>query len=185
MERLDRSHPRNLSLADVIVSTSARLLQTCQPAVQVRGFVQPTSRPTPPPRVLNEDVSGSSPRRERAVVMLDWSLKAYRHCSHEGAALAERGATRPSTTSTSSITYYSAPKPKGEGPKSSRRSTSSLLAPSASSASRSWSRKALLLRRVDAVFDSVSVATTFKITGQGGGRHLLLVIRGGAEDPDL
>ena len=36
---------------------------------------------------------------------------------------------------------------------------------------------------MDAVFDSVSVATTFSDEAGGGGRHLLLLLRGGAEAP--
>jgi Fe-S cluster assembly protein SufB len=38
---------------------------------------------------------------------------------------------------------------------------------------------------VDAVFDSVSVATTFKEKLAEHGDHLLLVLGGGAEHPEL
>ena len=60
------------------------------------------------------------------------------------------------------IIYYSAPKQPKTTRRASTRSTRSCCAPTKSSASRSPSRSAYQGVAVDAVFDSVSVATTFK-----------------------
>ena len=81
--------------------------------------------------------------------------------------------------------YYAAPKPKKPSSRASTRSIPSCSRPTTSSASRSTSRSGLSGVAVDAVFDSVSVATTFKDELAEAGRHLLLVLRSGEDHPEL
>ena len=67
--------------------------------------------------------------------------------------------------------------------RASTRSIPSCSRPTRSSASRCSERELLAGVAVDAVFDSVSVATTFKAQAGRAGHHLLLVLRGGARAP--
>jgi len=78
-----------------------------------------------------------------------------------------------------SIIYYSAPKAKVQL-NSLDEVDPELLETFAKLGISSTSRKRLSGVAVDAVFDSVSVATTFKDKLLGTGHHLLLVLRGGS-----
>jgi Fe-S cluster assembly protein SufB len=96
--------------------------------------------------------------------MLEWRLKAYRHW-----AKLEKNQAEPKWAMVhypaidyQAISYYSAPRNKGEGPKSLEEVDPELL--------KTYDKLGIPLREqerlagvaVDAVFDSVSVATTFK-----------------------
>ena len=82
------------------------------------------------------------------------------------------------------IYYYAAPKAEDDAPKSLDEVDPEAAArPTRSSASRCTSGRRWPASRVDAVFDSVSVATTFKEKLAETRRHLLLVLRGGARAP--
>jgi Fe-S cluster assembly protein SufB len=78
------------------------------------------------------------------------------------------------------ITYFSQPKPPANAPKSLDEVDPKLL--------ETYEKLGIPLREhaklagvaVDAIFDSVSVGTTFRKTARGKRRHFLLVHRGGA-----
>ena len=113
------------------------------------------------PAGLNEDVIRViSTKKGEPDFMLQWRLRAYRHWTKM---------TEPSWANVhyapidyQSIVYYSAPKGVGKGPKSLDDVDPELL--------RTYDKLGIPLRErellagvaVDAVFDSVSVATTFK-----------------------
>jgi Fe-S cluster assembly protein SufB len=113
------------------------------------------------PPGLNEDVIRIiSAKKSEPEFMLEWRLKAYRHW---------RKMTEPTWQNVSyapidydSIVYYSAPKQTGEGPESLDEIDPEIL--------RTFERLGISLEEqkrltgvaVDAVFDSVSVATTFQ-----------------------
>ena len=99
--------------------------------------------------------------------------------AHDASRTGRTSTTRRSTSRRSS--YYSAPKREGRAEDRWTRSTRSCSRPTTSSASRCTSARASPGVAVDAVFDSVSVATTFKEQAGRGRRDLLLVLRGGAE----
>jgi Fe-S cluster assembly protein SufB len=124
------------------------------------GFVTEVETDSVPPG-LNEDIIGLiSAKKREPEWMLDWRLKAYRHW------LTMREPTwanvHYSPIDYQAITYYSAPKSQESGPKSLDEVEPELL--------RTYERLGIPLKEqellagvaVDAVFDSVSVATTFK-----------------------
>ena len=113
------------------------------------------------PRGLNEDIVRMiSAKKNEPEWMLDWRLKAYRHW------LTMKEPTWANVHYPSidyqDMTYYSAPKTKGAGPKSLQEIDPEVL--------KTYEKLGIPLREqemlagvaVDAVFDSVSVATTFK-----------------------
>jgi Fe-S cluster assembly protein SufB len=124
------------------------------------GFVTEVETDSVPPG-LNEDIIGLiSAKKREPEWMLDWRLKAYRHW------LTMKEPTwanvHYSPIDYQAITYYSAPKSQESGPKSLDEVEPELL--------RTYERLGIPLKEqellagvaVDAVFDSVSVATTFK-----------------------
>ena len=128
------------------------------------GFITDIESDTVPPG-LNEDIIQLiSAKKNEPEFMLEWRLKAYRYW-----AKLEKGLAEPKWAMVhypaidyQSISYYSAPKNKGDAPKSLADVDPELL--------NTYEKLGIPLREqerlagvaVDAVFDSVSVATTFK-----------------------
>ena len=128
------------------------------------GFVTDIESDTIPAG-LNEDVIRLiSAKKNEPEFMLEWRLKAYRHW-----AKLEKSQAEPKWANIhyppidyQAIIYYSAPKKKGDRPKSLEEVDPELL--------KTYEKLGIPLREqellagvaVDAVFDSVSVATTFK-----------------------
>jgi Fe-S cluster assembly protein SufB len=124
------------------------------------GFITDVEQDNLPPG-LNEDiVRFISAKKEEPEWMLEWRLKAYRHWLEQ---------TEPAWANIhyppidyQSIIYYAAPKKAGQGPKSLDEIDPEIL--------KTYEKLGIPLREqeilagvaVDAVFDSVSVATTFK-----------------------
>ena len=113
------------------------------------------------PRGLNEDtIRFISKKKEEPEFLLQWRLKAFRHW------LTMSEPTWPNVhypkIDFQDIIYYAAPKKKTDGPKSLDEVDPKLL--------ETYKKLGIPLREqerlagvaVDAVFDSVSVATTFK-----------------------
>jgi Fe-S cluster assembly protein SufB len=124
------------------------------------GFVTDIEADTVPPG-LNEDVIRLiSRKKEEPQFMLDWRLKSYRHW------LTMRephwGHLRIAAIDYQSISYYSAPKARADGPKSLDEVDPKLLETYDKLGIPLHERAKLAGVAVDAVFDSVSVATTFK-----------------------
>lgn len=124
------------------------------------GFVTDLDADSLPPG-LNEDVIGAlSAKKNEPGFMLDWRIQAYRHwLSMKEPAWAH---VHYPPIDFQNIVYYSAPKSKKDGPKSLDEVDPKLL--------ETYTKLGIPLREqewlagvaVDAVFDSVSVATTFK-----------------------
>ncbi len=124
------------------------------------GFVTDIETETVPPG-LNEDVVRLvSSKKDEPEWMLEWRLGAFRnwlnmreprwaHVHHE-------------PIDYQAISYYSAPKSKDDGPKSLEEVDPKLLDTYKKLGIPLEEQKALAGVAVDAVFDSVSVATTFK-----------------------
>jgi Fe-S cluster assembly protein SufB len=128
------------------------------------GFITDIESDTVPPG-LNEDIIRLiSAKKNEPEFMLAWRLKAYRHW-----AKLEKNQAEPKWAMVhypaidyQAISYYSAPKNKGDAPKSLAEVDPELL--------NTYEKLGIPLREqerlagvaVDAVFDSVSVATTFK-----------------------
>jgi Fe-S cluster assembly protein SufB len=113
------------------------------------------------PHGLSEDVIRLiSEKKQEPEFMLDWRLKAYRHW---------RTMTEPSWQNVhypkidyQDIVYYSAPRSMKDGPKSLEEVDPELLKTYEKLGIPIRERELLAGVAVDAVFDSVSVATTFK-----------------------
>jgi len=113
------------------------------------------------PKGLNEDVIRMiSAKKNEPEFMLEWRLKAYRHWL----TMTEPhwATVRHPPIDYQNIVYYSAPRSKNDGPKSLDEVDPELL--------KTYEKLGVPLKEqewlagvaVDAVFDSVSVATTFK-----------------------
>jgi Fe-S cluster assembly protein SufB len=123
------------------------------------GFVTEIDSETVPPGLSEETIRTISAKKGEPEFMLQWRLKAYRHWIKQ---------TEPSWSIVhhapidyQAISYYSAPR-KTEGPKSLDEVDPALLETYEKLGIPLEEQKALAGVAVDAVFDSVSVATTFK-----------------------
>jgi len=128
------------------------------------GFVTDIEAETAP-RGLNEDIVRLiSAKKNEPRFMLEWRLKAYRQW-----VKLERSEAEPTWSNIhyppidyQDIIYYAAPKQPTEGPKSLDEVDPKLLETFAKLGISLEEQKRLSGVAVDAVFDSVSVATTFK-----------------------
>jgi Fe-S cluster assembly protein SufB len=124
------------------------------------GFVTEVEQETFPPGLSEDVIRMLSAKKEEPEWMLEWRLKAYRHwLTMEEPAWAN---IHYEPIDYQSIAYYSAPKPKGSGPKSLEEVDPEILATYEKLGIPLRERELLAGVAVDAVFDSVSVATTFK-----------------------
>jgi Fe-S cluster assembly protein SufB len=123
------------------------------------GFVTDIESDTVPPGLDEDVIRLISRKKGEPQFMLDWRLKAYRHWltmrEPDWAHL------RIAPIDYQAISYYSAPKKK-DGPKSLEEVDPKLLATYEKLGVPLHERARLAGVAVDAVFDSVSVATTFK-----------------------
>jgi Fe-S cluster assembly protein SufB len=110
---------------------------------------------------LNEDIIRTiSAKKHEPQFMLDWRLQAYRHWLTMKEP--DWANVHHPPIDYQEITYYSAPKSDKDGPKSLDEVDPKLLETYAKLGIPLEEQKALAGVAVDAVFDSVSVATTFK-----------------------
>jgi Fe-S cluster assembly protein SufB len=124
------------------------------------GFVTDIDADTVPPG-LNEDVIRLiSARKREPQFMLEWRLKAYRQWLRMKEPTWANVHYPP--IDYQQIIYYSAPKRNKDGPKSLEEVDPELLATYEKLGIPLRERELLAGVAVDAVFDSVSVATTFK-----------------------
>ncbi len=124
------------------------------------GFVTDIEQDTLPMGLDEDVVRLISAKKGEPAFMLDWRLKAYRHWLTM---------TEPTWSSVrypvidyQTLHYYSAPKTRDSGPKSLAEVDPELLRTYEKLGIPLAERGALAGVAVDAVFDSVSVATTFK-----------------------
>ena len=124
------------------------------------GFVTDIESDTVPPGLDESVIRLVSQKKGEPQFMLDWRLKAYRHWltmqEPEWAHL------RIAHIDYQAISYYSAPRARGDGPKSLADVDPKLLATYEKLGVPLHERARLAGVAVDAVFDSVSVATTFR-----------------------
>jgi Fe-S cluster assembly protein SufB len=127
------------------------------------GFVTDVEQETAP-RGLNEDIIRLiSAKKNEPQFMLDWRLKAYRHWAKLQAADGEPkwANVKFGPIDYQDIIYYAAPKPKADK-KSLEEVDPEILRTYEKLGIPLHEQKLLAGVAVDAVFDSVSVATTFK-----------------------
>ena len=142
------------------MSSQANTIETFANQEYKWGFVTDIEADAVPPG-LNEDVIRLiSAKKNEPEFMLEWRLKAYRHW------LTMKEPAWPNVhyppIDYQAIIYYSAPKTKKDGPKSLDEVDPELLQTYEKLGIPLHERELLAGVAVDAVFDSVSVATTFK-----------------------
>jgi Fe-S cluster assembly protein SufB len=142
------------------MTTSAQIIEDVVNTEYKHGFVTDIETESAPPGLDENIIRFISQKKDEPEFMLAWRLKAYQHW------LTMQEPTWPKVhhppIAYGNIIYYSAPKPKGDGPKSLDEVDPRLL--------EAYKKLGISLREqerlagvaVDAVFDSVSVATTFK-----------------------
>ena len=142
------------------MSSKAQDIETLVGQKYRHGFVTDIDSDTVPPG-LNEDVIRLiSLKKGEPRFMLDWRLKAYRHWLRMREPKWARVHYPP--IDFQDISYYSAPKQATDGPKSLADVDPKLLETYDKLGIPLHERARLAGVAVDAVFDSVSVATTFK-----------------------
>jgi Fe-S cluster assembly protein SufB len=124
------------------------------------GFVTDIEQDTLPMGLDEDVVRLISAKKGEPAFMLDWRLKAYRHWL----TMTEPkwSSVRYPAIDYQTLHYYSAPKTRDSGPKSLAEVDPELLRTYEKLGIPLAERGALAGVAVDAVFDSVSVATTFK-----------------------
>ena len=124
------------------------------------GFVTDIDADTIPPGLSEEIIAFISKKKEEPTWLLEWRLKAYRQwLKMEDPTWAKLDIQH---IDYQSISYYSAPKSKEDAPKSLDEVDPKLLETYEKLGIPLDEQKMLAGVAVDAVFDSVSVATTFK-----------------------
>ncbi|HSS78642.1 MAG TPA: Fe-S cluster assembly protein SufB [Thermoanaerobaculia bacterium] len=124
------------------------------------GFITDVEQDIFPPGLSEDVVRALSAKKEEPEWMLEWRLKAYRHWLEMAEPTWANVHYAP--IDYQSIAYYAGPKPKGSGPKSLDEVDPEILATYEKLGIPLREREMLAGVAVDAVFDSVSVATTFK-----------------------
>src|SRR5262252_4869495 len=142
------------------MSESARQLEDLIARGYRHGFVTEIEADTVPPGLDEDVVRLISRKKAEPAFLTEWRLKALKHW---------RSMPEPhwahlkiAPIDYQAISYYSAPKSKKDGPKSLAEVDPALLATYEKLGVPLHERARLAGVAVDAVFDSVSVATTFK-----------------------
>jgi Fe-S cluster assembly protein SufB len=146
------------------MSTTAKTLEALANREYKWGFVSDIEADALPPGLTEDVVRAISAKKKEPEFMLEWRLRAYRHWLK-----LERSAGEPKWANVTyppidyqQIVYYSAPRRTSDGPASLDEVDPKLLETFEKLGIPLSERKRLAGVAVDAVFDSVSVATTFK-----------------------
>jgi Fe-S cluster assembly protein SufB len=126
------------------------------------GFSTDIDADTLPPGLDESVVRAISAKKDEPAFLLEWRLDAFRQW--QNMATPEWAQVNYPPIDFQSISYYSAPKSKEDGPKSLDEVDPKLLETYEKLGIPLHEQMALAGVAVDAVFDSVSVATTFKDT---------------------
>ena len=124
------------------------------------GFITDIESDSLPPGLDEDVVRAISLKKKEPKFLLDWRLKAFRHWKTMREPTWSRVHYKP--IDYQDISYYSAPRAPANAPKSIDEVDPKLLATYAKLGIPLHERARLAGVAVDAVFDSVSVATTFK-----------------------
>ncbi len=124
------------------------------------GFVTEIDADTVPPGLDEDVIRLISAKKGEPRFLLDWRLRAYRHWL--GMSEPRWSNVRYPPIDYQAISYYSAPRSPGDGPQSLDEVDPKLLETYEKLGIPLEERAVLAGVAVDAVFDSVSVATTFK-----------------------
>jgi Fe-S cluster assembly protein SufB len=149
-----------LKLPDTGMTSNQQELESLVGRKYRHGFVTDIASDTVPPGLSEEVIRVISMKKGEPAFMLDWRLKAYRRWLKMTAPAWAHVHYPP--INFQDISYYSAPKQRTDGPKSLEEVDPKLLETYDKLGIPLHERARLAGVAVDAVFDSVSVATTFK-----------------------
>ena len=142
------------------MSTATETIESLVKQDYKYGFYTDVETDSAPPGLSEDTIRLISRRKSELEWLTDWRLKAFRHW---------QTMTEPTWPKVhhekinyQDIVYYSAPKKKGDGPKSLEEVDPKLLETYEKLGIPLRERERLAGVAVDAVFDSVSVGTTFK-----------------------
>ena len=124
------------------------------------GFVTDIDADSLPPGLSEEVIRLISAKKQEPPFLLDWRLKAYRHW--QSMPVPEWSSVHYPPIDYNAISYYSSPKSRKDAPNSLEEVDPKLLETYAKLGIPLEEQEQLAGVAVDAVFDSVSVATTFK-----------------------
>jgi len=124
------------------------------------GFVTDIDTDSLPPGLSEQVVQLISARKQEPPFLLDWRLKAYRHW--QSMPVPAWSSVHYPPIDYNAISYYSSPKSRKDAPASLDEVDPKLLATYEKLGIPLAEQEQLAGVAVDAVFDSVSVATTFK-----------------------
>ena len=165
------------------MSSSVQQLEGLTAQEYKYGFVTDIDQETLPPGLSEDTVRFISAKKEEPEWLLDWRLKAFRHWQNM---------TEPAWPNVSypkidyqSISYYAAPKSADDKPKSLDEVDPELLATYEKLGIPLEERAVLAGVAVDAVFDSVSVATTFREKLADAGVIFMSISEAVREHPEL
>src|SRR5579871_4005343 len=142
------------------MSESAKQLESLLARGYQHGFVTDIESDTVPPGLDEDVVRLISRKKNEPAFLTEWRLKALRHWQTMPEPNWAHVKILP--IDYQAISYYSAPKKKSDGPKSLADVDPKLLETYEKLGVPLHERARLAGVAVDAVFDSVSVATTFK-----------------------
>jgi Fe-S cluster assembly protein SufB len=142
------------------MSTATETIESLVKQDYKYGFYTDVETESAPPGLSEDTIRLISRKKNEPEWLTDWRLKAFRHW------LTMQEPTWPKVhhekINYQDIVYYSAPKKKGDGPKSLEEVDPKLLETYEKLGIPLRERERLAGVAVDAVFDSVSVGTTFK-----------------------
>ena len=147
------------------------------------GFITDIEADSLPPGLSEDVIRQISAIKDEPEFMLEWRLKAYRHWLTM--ATPEWAHVHYPEIDYQTISYYSAPKKKNDGPKSLDEVDPELLRTYEKLGVPLEERARLAGVAVDAVFDSVSVANTFQDTLAEKGIIFMPFSKAVKEHPEL
>ncbi|MEW5884220.1 MAG: Fe-S cluster assembly protein SufB [Armatimonadota bacterium] len=162
--------------------SDAQILEQAATREYKWGFTTDIEQDSAPPGLNEETVRFISAKKEEPEWMLEWRLRAYRHWLTMAEPKWPNVHYPP--VDFQDISYYSAPK-KGDGPASLDEVDPKLLETYEKLGIPLEEQKLLAGVAVDAVFDSVSVATTFKEELRKAGVIFCSMSEAVREHPDL
>jgi len=165
------------------MSTAASELSALVKREYKEGFVTDIDADTLPPGLDEEVIRALSAKKSEPEFMLEWRLDAYRHWLDMREPKWAQVSYSP--IDYQAISYYSAPKTRKDGPASLDDVDPKLLDTYTKLGIPLEEQKMLAGVAVDAVFDSVSVATTFKDTLAKAGVIFCPFSEAVREHPDL
>jgi len=142
------------------MSTATETIESLVKQDYKYGFYTDVETESAPPGLSEDTIRLISRRKNEPEWLTDWRLKAFRHWQTMQEPAWPK--VHHEKINYQDIVYYSAPKKKGDGPKSLEEVDPKLLETYEKLGIPLRERERLAGVAVDAVFDSVSVGTTFK-----------------------